>query len=233
MGSATSKGKVKFEVEKEDLDVLLEYSKELGARESLVVDLDKHVKFRESVRRKCEIPNCGAYAVCFQCPPSTPGKKRMEACIPPSYDYGILAVIYSSPEEVGVDESGDIIKALDNEGAWSARVNRLAGSIESKALELGYYKAMGFTCGPCTLCGMITGQWFLNYLSGEEARFCELMLGMTCRLHRRARPSAEPCGIDIIEFIRDAGLAPNELIMPEIMPDCVPECPYYGFVLVG
>jgi predicted metal-binding protein len=230
---------VKFEVLQEDLDALLDYSKELGAREAIPIN-KKDIFYREWVRHKCGFPNCGAYAVCFQCPPSTPRKEETEAAVVPSYEWGVLAVIYSSPEEVGMQSDGDMVRAYDRESRWSARINNLVGKIESRALELGYYKAMGFTCGPCTLCGMWTGKWITDELArvfsdsfeGEQVT-CGPMRGGMCTMHRQARPSGEPCGIDIIEFIREAGLATDMLIMPEIAPDCVPECPYYGLVLVG
>jgi hypothetical protein len=80
---------------------------------------------------------------------------------------------------------------------------------------------------------MWTGKWLRDMLEGKEQLHCGPMQGGMCTLHRRARPSGEPCGVDIIEFIREAGLASDLLIMPEISPDCVPECPYYGLVLVG
>jgi predicted metal-binding protein len=223
---------VKYEVQQEDLDALLDYSRELGAREALTINR-KDIYFKEWVRHKCEFPNCCAYAVCFQCPPTTPRREVTEACVGPSYEWGVLAVLYSPPEEVGMQPDQDIMKTLDNEAHLSARICNLVGKIESKALEMGYYKAMGYTCGPCTQCGMITGKWLEDQMLGKEWKHCGPLEGNMCRVHRRARPSGEPCGVDIIDFLRDAGLASDMLIMPEISPDCVPECPYYGLVLVG
>lgn len=226
------KNRVKFEVEPQDLEILQDYLKEMGCVETRVVKASD-LYYKESIRRKCEYPNCGSYGNTFQCPPFTPRKELMADCVPSSYEYGVMGVMYSPRDAVAVPEDGNIMETFGNAGLWSGKLNRIVGVIESKAHELGYYKAMGFNCGPCVCCGMWTKPWYEKVMSGQDAVYCTAIRDGICRSHRRARPSAEPSGIDIVEFIRDQGWAPDTLIFPETSLDSVPECPYYAFVLIG
>jgi predicted metal-binding protein len=223
---AVGTGTVKFSVQPDDIERLLDYSRAAGAEKALAVRV-ADLTFRESRRRKCEVPGCPSYLTNMHCPPKTPDARWMQSCLPQAYEYGILAVMYSPEQDVAFPHQ------LRGAGVWSNKTDKLVERIESRAQALGYYKAMGFSCGACALCGMWTEKWIMKVLAGEDARKCAVLDGKICLLHRRSRPSAEACGVNLIEFIRAAGLAPRHLIFPEVSPDAVPRCPWYALVLIG
>jgi predicted metal-binding protein len=217
---------IKFSVEPDDIDLLVDYSRQAGAEKAVAVRV-LDLTFRESKRRKCEVPACASYLTNLHCPPKTPDAHWMQSCLPEAFEYGILAVMYSPEQDVVFPHQ------VRGGGEWSIKTDKLVERIESRAQALGYYKAMGFTCGPCALCGMWTEPWIMKVLAGEDARKCAVLDGKICLLHRRSRPAAEACGINLIDFIREVGLAPKHLIFPEVSADAVPRCPWYAFVLVG
>jgi predicted metal-binding protein len=217
---------IKFSAEAEDVESLLEYARQVGAERAMAVKV-ADLTFAESRRRKCEVPACASYLTSLHCPPKAPDAKRMESCLPGSYEYGILAVMYSPEQDVVFPNQ------VRGGGKWSIKTGKLVERIESRAQALGYYKAMGFTCGPCALCGMWTEPWVMKVLAQEDTRKCAVLDGKICLLHRRSRPSPEACGINLIDFIRDAGLAPKHLVFPEVSPEAVPRCPWYAFVLIA
>jgi predicted metal-binding protein len=223
---AVGKRPIKFSVQADDIEQLLDYACEAGAEKAMAVRV-ADLTFRESRRRKCEVPGCPSYLTNMHCPPKTPDARWMQSCLPQAYESGILAVMYSSEQEVAFPHQ------LRGAGVWSNKTDKLVERIESRAQALGYYKAMGFSCGACALCGMWTQKWIIKVLAGEDARKCAVLDGRICLLHRRSRPSAEACGVNLIELIRAAGLAPTHLIFPEVSPDAVPRCPWYALVLVG
>ncbi|MBI4830770.1 MAG: hypothetical protein HY801_04280 [Candidatus Lindowbacteria bacterium] len=224
--------RVKFQAEEGDLQILQDRLVELGCQRAGIIKV-ADLRFRESVRRKCEYPNCGSYGNTFQCPPFAPKKEQMASCVSHSYEYGVVGVIYSSKEVMAIPADGNVLETFANAGEWSDKLNNIVGKIESKAHELGYYKAMGFNCGPCVCCGMWTKPWFDKVMTGQDAANCMVIRNGICRTHRRARPSAEPLGIDIVELIKRRGWAPEDLIFPEMAAENVPECLYYAFVLAG
>ena len=202
MQQAAGTHTVKFSVQPDDIERLLDYAHEAGAEKALAVRV-ADLTFRESRRRKCEVPGCPSYLTNIHCPPKTPDARWMQSCLPQAYEYGILVITCSSPEqEVAFPHQ------LRGAGVWSNKTDKLVERIESRAQALGYYKAMGFSCGACALCGMWTQKWIMKVLAGEDARKCAVLDGKIPYLHRRSRPSAEACGVNLIEFIRAAGLAP-------------------------
>ena len=224
--------KVKFEVAQEDLDILLDDLRALGCREARVVKVSD-LAFMESISRKCEVPHCGSYGNTFQCPPYTPEKAEVEACIPEAYKYGVVGVLVTPSGEMATPDDGNMMEVMARAGNWSAKVSNVVSKVESRAQELGYYKAMGFNCGACTWCGMWTRKWYNDFASGRDLAVCTVIRDGICQNHRRARPSVEPLGINMPEFLRERDLIPKTLTFPEISADCAPECPFYAFVLVG
>ena len=124
--------RIKFRVEQEDLQILQDYLRKLGCEDVGVVDTAK-LRFSESVRRKCEYPNCGSYGNTFQCPPFTPKKELMASCIPESYEYGVVGVIFSPSEAMASPRDGNILGTFANAGVWSEKL----GAIVGKALYDG------------------------------------------------------------------------------------------------
>lgn len=232
MPDAEARTKVKFKVTQKDLDILLAYLKELGCREAMVVK-SSDLRFRESIRRKCEVPHCGSYGNTFQCPPYTPNKAEAQAHLPEAYEYGVVGVLVTSPGEMATPRDGNVMEMMAKAGRWSAKVSQIVSKVESRGHELGYYKAMGFNCGACTWCGMWTRKWYNDFAAGKALASCTVIRDSICQNHRRARPSIEPLGIDMPQFLRDRGLIPKTLTFPEISADCAPACPFYAFVLVG
>ncbi len=223
---------VKFDVTQPDLDILLDELRAQGCQQARVVKVSELI-FRESIRRKCEVPHCGSYGNTFQCPPYTPDMKQVAAWIPEAYEYGVVGVLVTPPGGMATPGDGNVMEVMAKAGKWSAKLSNVVGKVESRAHALGYYKAMGFNCGACTWCGMWTRKWFNDFASGKNLSACTVIREGICQNHRRARPSVEPLGINMPEFLRERGLIPKTLTFPEIATDCAPECPFYAFVLVG
>lgn len=90
MQQAVGKRTVKFSVQPDDIERRLDYSREAGAEEALAVRV-ADLTFRESRRRKCEIPGCPTYLTNTHCPPKTPDARWMQSCLPPREAIGQLS----------------------------------------------------------------------------------------------------------------------------------------------
>ena len=60
--------------------------------------------------------------------------------------------------------------------------------LEGEMFKDGYYKALLFLAGPCTLC-----------------KECGKLKGNSCEFGDRARPAMEACGIDVYQTARNNG----------------------------
>lgn len=90
---------IKFSVEPDDIDLLVDYSRQAGAEKAVAVRV-RDLTFRESKRRKCEVPACASYLTNLHCPPKTPDAHWMQSCLPEAFEYGILVVMYSPEQDV-------------------------------------------------------------------------------------------------------------------------------------
>ena len=83
----------------------------------------------------------------------------------------------------------------------------IISGLEREAFLSGYYKAFGFSAGPCSLCD-----------------HCDV--GKTCCHTEQARPSMEACGIDVYKTARTAGY-PIEVVKNHGCPEN-----YYALLLL-
>jgi predicted metal-binding protein len=85
----------------------------------------------------------------------------------------------------------DYVHALLLEGEPPTRdFQRKVLRAEREAFKAGYYKALSYWAGPCSLCER-----------------CDALGGGRCRNSREARPSMEAAGIDVFETVRRAGFS--------------------------
>lgn len=133
------------------------------------------------VRLKCQF-GCEGFNSSFCCPPQTPTAEetgRVIAC----YQRALLVHVTT-------------------QGHPSNIVSRL----EKDLLSEGFYKAIGFGAGPCSI--------------------CETCPPDRCRHPAKARPAMEACGIDVFATVRANGFALDVLKTQRSKGN------YYGLVLV-
>jgi predicted metal-binding protein len=140
---------------------------ELGAIEAKILS-PKQVYTAEWVRRKCQY-GCDGYGEHLTCPPFSPTPQETQRML---NEYTTALLIHCPSH--GIDTL-EIISALEREAFLS-----------------GYYKAFGFSAGPCPLC---------DHCNVEK----------TCCHTEQARPSMEACGIDVYKTARDNGF-PIEVV---------------------
>ncbi|HOD15548.1 MAG TPA: DUF2284 domain-containing protein [Spirochaetota bacterium] len=153
---------------------------ELGAGEAKIIPSESIVT-APWVRLKCQF-GCGGYNSSCCCPPHTPTPEETRSVID-CYRKAVMAHFDGSTGVTGI-----IVK------------------LEREIFLSGYYKALGFGAGPCSLCKECPGDW--------------------CRHPDKARPSMEACGIDVYATARAAGY-PIEVVKNR---KC--EENYYGIVLI-
>jgi len=155
---------------------------ELGAIEAKIIS-PKQVYTAEWVRRKCQY-GCDGYGEHLTCPPFSPTPQETQRML---NEYTTALLIHCPSH--GIDTL-EIISALERETFLS-----------------GYYKAFGFSAGPCPLC---------DHCNVEK----------TCCHTEQARPSMEACGIDVYKTARTAGY-PIEVVQNYSCPEN-----YYALLLL-
>jgi len=163
-----------------DLGQFVRRARKLGAVGAKVID-PQSVVTAAWVRLRCQY-GCGGYGSNLCCPPYTPTPEQTRAVLD---GYRRALLIHCKPE-------------TDVEG--------LVVSLEREVFLAGYYKAMGFGAGPCSLCDS-----------------CNLK---RCTHAEKARPAMEACGIDVFATARANGF-PIEVVVDETRDQN-----YYGLVLV-
>lgn len=165
---------------KRNYDRFIKRAVELGAKESKVIDASSIIT-APWVRLKCQF-GCGGYDSNYCCPPHTPTPEQTRGVID-SYRKAVL-VHFTAP----------------------GKVTKIIVQLEREIFLAGYYKALGFGAGPCSLCRVCPGEG--------------------CRHPEKARPSMEGCGIDVYATARGNGY-PIEVVKNESSDQN-----YYGIVLI-
>ncbi len=161
-------------------DPFVKRALELGAAESKIISADSIIT-APWVRLKCQF-GCGGYNGTYCCPPHTPTHDQTRSVI----DSYRKAILIHSPD--------------------LGRVTKIIIKLEREIYLAGYYKALGFGSGPCSLCRECP----------EEG----------CRHPEKARPSMESCGIDVYATARGNGFP------IEVVKDHKSTQNYYGVVLI-
>lgn len=152
----------------------------LGAGEAKIIEA-KSIVIAAWVRLKCQF-GCSGYNSSFCCPPHSPTPEETQKVID-CYAKAIL---------IHTKKLGKITKIIIQ--------------LERDIYLSGYYKALGFGSGPCTVC-----------------RSCD---DAACTHPEKARPSMEACGIDVYATARSNGYP------IEVVKDHSSEENYYGVVLI-
>ena len=83
--------KLKTTVEKEDLEELIRFAKELGAEDGIAVS-GRNIVTNEIMRMKCRIPTCWGYNSGYFCPPHSACASEMSDIVS-EYDWALLLSI--------------------------------------------------------------------------------------------------------------------------------------------
>ncbi len=162
----------------DDLSKFVDLAKELGADDAKIIDT-RTIKTAAWVRMKC-LYGC-RYRRFHCCPPNTPTPKETQEIID---CYKVALLIHGNNS----DPSNIVLK------------------IEREIFLSGYYKAIGFGCGPCTLCKTCNPE--------------------KCVHPKEARPSMEACGIDVYATVKENGFP------IAVVQDKKCNGNYYGLVLI-
>jgi predicted metal-binding protein len=186
--------RIKTKVEEEDLEKLINFAKELGAKDGIAMSA-KEVVTNELMRLKCRIPTCWGYQSSFFCPPETATAEEMRDIID-DYDRVLL---------LSIPPSNDPSYAVRFEEM--NKVKEIVGRTEVEAQYAGYINSMGFTGGPCSICGIYSPEWVEAFRSGGKAPQCPLYSKESplCLQYYRCRPAAQAVGIDMYMTAKNAG----------------------------
>lgn len=127
------------------------------------------------VRLKCQF-GCPRFNTGYCCPPHTPTPEQTRQVLD-SYKRAILFHL-EFPHSPGKEKRGKRYrKSFD-----------MLVDLEGEMFKDGYYKALVFLAGPCSIC-----------------QSCAKLEGKPCNDLNRARPSMESCGIDVYATARNNG----------------------------
>ena len=124
------------------------------------------------VRWKCQF-GCANYRKSYCCPPDTPTPEQTRALID-SYNRAIL-----------FHKEGP---RTPDRGQRFRDYFEMLTDLEGEIFKDGYYKALVFLAGPCSLC-----------------KECGKLKAESCAFGNRSRPSMESCGIDVYQTARNHG----------------------------
>jgi predicted metal-binding protein len=161
-------------------DRFIKKAVELGAEEAKLIDTGTIIT-APWVRLKCQF-GCGGYKSSYCCPPNSPTPEETRAVLE-CYQKAIL---------------------IHCKGHVS--VTKIVITLERIIFLSGFYRALGFGAGPCSLC-----------------KTCAVD---GCKHPEKARPSMEACGIDVYMTARSNGY-PIEVVIDKKSDEN-----YYGVVLV-
>jgi predicted metal-binding protein len=186
--------KIKTKVEERDLEKLIDFAKGLGAKDGTMMSA-KDVVTNELMRLKCRIPTCWGYQSSFFCTPETATAEEMRDIID---DYERVLLFSIPPSN---DESYAVRFEAMN------KLKEIVGRTEVEAQYTGYINSMGFTGGPCSICGIYSPEWVEAFRSGGNVPQCPLYTKESplCLQYYRCRPAAQAVGIDMYRTARNAG----------------------------
>lgn len=180
-----------------DYGALEGFAVEQGAYKAKVIDA-ADIVIDERVRAKCQIPLCEAYGKCIVCPPNTLSVHEF-ADLAAKYQKALLVQVKVEKEDMPTGDTKSmaciIQDALNN---WNSqdiirtekKLHELVNKIESKAMSMGAYFALGLKASHCRLCDECVG------VGAPEG----------CSFPYLARPSVEGVGVDVVATAKRAGL---------------------------
>ena len=158
--------------------LLIDYAVELGAARARTIAAKDIIVKDEVVAEWCG--DCPEYGRNLMCPPFVPVPEDFRKVLS-LYSRGImLQLFYPLPDDPG---------QVNREQAFAGarRLHLAVYSIERRARELGFDRALGLTAGSCRLCASC---------AGPEGG---------CRDPEKARSSMEANGVSVVETCSKAG----------------------------
>lgn len=193
-----------------DLDELVKLVERHGG-EAKVIDT-RDIVVDERARLKCMYPPCRWYGSNIMCPPHLKLVPSVTRRIVRMYRYAVLIRLGTPVEDLAGPE-------------WTKRhvphelkLREVVSVVESEAHNMGYYFAMGFAAGECSLC-----------LSQNIE--CDALKTGRCRYPLKARPAMEAAGIDVFATVKKAGWEIHT-ISPTKDISLIPCASLYGLVLI-
>ncbi len=167
---------------KADLERYRQKALELGASQAEAIPAN-YVEIDERVRLKCQMPPCGHYGRCANCPPHTPDPDYMRKALN-RYHWAVLFKF----DVKNVEDFTDLERYYPHGQKYQRSTTQTAAAIESLAFGDGYCFALGFGSGSCrdTLC---------------DAMPCKALDSGRCQFLLRSRPSMEAVGINVCGVI--------------------------------
>lgn len=162
------------------LATYIEKAVEYGAASAKIIEC-KSIITAPWVRMKCQF-GCGVYGKSHCCPPRTPTPKETQKVLN-GYDNALL---------------------IHCQGRGNP--SKIVSKLEKEMFLSGFYKALAFGAGPCTICKECN----------KEA----------CDHPEKARPSMEACGMDVYATARVNGYPIN------VLPDKSCTGNYFGLILL-
>lgn len=185
-----TKGKIKNKdklsrTDKENITVLLQAAKEVGAIEALYIDCDD-VVVDDRVRLKCFVPLCRHYGD-LVCPPNVPTPDEFRKYLK-LYRFALLiSTQYDNPPKpASLADSEDVSNEIRKK---SKDLSDILLRLEGVSLQKGYRFAAGFTGGSCHYCDAC------------------VKTGGECKTPYRARPSMEAVGVDVVGTLQNVDMA--------------------------
>ena len=193
-----------------DLEELVKLVERHGGEAKVVETRD--IVVDERARLKCMYPPCRWYGSSIMCPPHLELVPSVTRRIIRKYRFAILIRLGIPVEDLAGPD-------------WAKRhvphelkLREVVGLVESEAHNMGYYFALGFAAGECSLC-----------LSRNIE--CDALKIGRCRYPFKARPAMEAAGIDVFATVRKAGWEIHT-ITPTKEISSIPCAGLYGLVLV-
>lgn len=193
-----------------NMNKLLELVKRQGGEAKIIETKD--IVVDERARLKCMYPPCRWYGSSIMCPPHLKLVPSITKRIVKKYKYAILIRLETPVEDLAGPEW--VKKHLPHE----LKLREIVSLVESEAYNMGYYFALGFAAGECSLC-----------LSQNLE--CEALKTGKCKYPLKARPAMEAAGIDVFATVKNAGWQ-IYTIGPSKSMSLVPCSGLYGLVLI-
>ncbi|MEM3433987.1 MAG: DUF2284 domain-containing protein [Candidatus Methanomethyliaceae archaeon] len=195
---------------KRDLNELVRLVERQGG-EARVIDT-RDIVVDERARLKCMYPPCRWYGSSIMCPPHLKLVPSVTRRIVRMYRYAVLIRLGTPVEDLAGPE-------------WTKRhvphelkLREVVSLVESEAHNMGYYFAIGFAAGECSLC-----------LSQNIE--CDALKTGRCRYPLKARPAMEAAGIDVFATVKKSGWEIHT-ISPTKDMSLIPCASLYGLVLI-
>ena len=181
----------------EDLNVLVQKSESLEGVSRAAIIPARQVIVDDRVRWKCLYPICGGYNTTACCPPHTPSVDECRRVIH-SFRYGVIIQL-----EVPVaDVTGEKWPSTCGPHFYADLL--AVNEIEAQANSMGYRQAVGFSAGPCILCGTFPPEYWEAHDTSNVVP-CAVLQGGSCRNFLKARPAMEAMAIDVIGTVQPLG----------------------------